>query len=233
MAVMESTALRFAPEVYPTQGRASKEAYRWRWFLSRGDESKVVEVAENHWRIGRTHVHLGTAGLSRLPDDAAIWVGLQTKGPSYDAGFALFPDRNSARAWVTSGSTYMKRRSREHALFTSAEYGSENVDLWVAAYAGKIGASFDAAIDTPLPEPQEAGQYEVRVTATYSYAIHATITSDKGLTEEELGEVIERKFPDLSAYRGMPIGASWQLESFKELNAGRSVRSQPNEDPTS
>lgn len=218
IAVTESTELRFAPEVYPTQGRASREAYRWRWFLSKGDESKVKEVAENHWQIGRMHVHLGAAALSRLPHEAEIWVGLQTRGPSHSPGFAIFADRSSARAWVTSGSTYMKQRSREHAMFTSAEYGSEKTDLWVAAYAGKIGASYDAAVDISPPEPEESAQYEVRITATYSYAIHATITSEQGLSEEGIGEVVERKFPELSAYRGMPIAANWQLDSFKELS---------------
>ncbi len=48
--VTEGRRLRFAPEVYPTQLRAEREAYRWGWFLANGEESKIQIVGEHHWR---------------------------------------------------------------------------------------------------------------------------------------------------------------------------------------
>jgi hypothetical protein len=160
---------------------------------------------------------LGTACLKELPDNAELWVGYQTHGPSSDLSFALFASRGVARTWVLSGSPHMRRGSREHALFTVAQYGEGSSRLWVACHRAKTGASFDAAIDAPLPEPDLASQYEVVLTATFAHVIHGSVRSSPGLSEHELGDVVEREFPHLAAYKGMLIDANWRLDDFTEV----------------
>jgi hypothetical protein len=152
-----------------------------------------------------------------LPDEAELWVGFQMHGSSSEVQFALFTKRTDARTWVLSGSPHMKRGSREHPLFTSAEYGEGNSRLWVACYQAKVGASFDAAVDVPLPEPTLASSYEVDLTATFAHVIHGTVRSGPGLSAQELGEVVEREFPHLAAYRGMLVDTDWRLDDFTEV----------------
>ena len=72
--VIEGRRLRFAPEVYPTQLRAEREAYRWGWFLGGGEESKIQIVDEHHWRVGRAHVGLSRARPSN--SCSRLWVGV-------------------------------------------------------------------------------------------------------------------------------------------------------------
>ena len=74
--VTEGRRLRFAPEVYPTQLRAEREAYRWGWFLAGGDESKIQVLDEHQWRVGRTRVHLVPSQVREIPLAAELWVGV-------------------------------------------------------------------------------------------------------------------------------------------------------------
>lgn len=76
VVVFEGRRLRFAPELYPTQLRAEREAYRWCWFLSSGAEDKIQTVEEHHWKVGRTHVVLAASHVWELPPDAELWVGV-------------------------------------------------------------------------------------------------------------------------------------------------------------
>ncbi|MGZ5398359.1 MAG: hypothetical protein ACXWEI_23780, partial [Mycobacterium sp.] len=76
VVVHEGRRIRFAPEVYPTQVRAEREAYRWGWFLGGGEESKIQIVDEHHWRVGRTHVRLVPAQVREIPLAAELWVGV-------------------------------------------------------------------------------------------------------------------------------------------------------------
>src|SRR5207342_2031943 len=74
--VLEARRLRFAPEVYPTQLRAEREAHRWGWFLGGGEESRIYMVDEHHWRVGRTHVRLVPVPVREIPLAAELWVGV-------------------------------------------------------------------------------------------------------------------------------------------------------------
>ena len=78
VVVYEGRRLRFAPQLYPTQLRAEREAYRWGWFLAGGDQAKIQTVDEHHWKVGRTTYAIASR-VWELPPDAELWGGVWAK----------------------------------------------------------------------------------------------------------------------------------------------------------
>ena len=96
--VTEGRRLRFAPEVYPTQLRAEREAYRWGWFLAGGVEAKIQIVDEHHWRIGRTRVHSSPRKSVRF-----LWrpnFGWASAGDPMDSSRRLACFSTGTRRWL-------------------------------------------------------------------------------------------------------------------------------------
>ena len=203
VVVFEGRRLRFAPELYPTQLRAEREAYRWGWFLSGGDQSKVQIVAEHHWKVGRTHIFLIASHVWELLPDAELWAGVSWGEDRQLRSSGVFLGKYHAMSWLRSLPTDPNIRpgTKDHGTSVSIEikYGELHGGGEVNAIAmpAKVAASFDGAIAASLPAVVEAADYEVDLVANFSHAIHTTIRSEPGLSAEGIRELIDREFPNL------------------------------------
>jgi hypothetical protein len=217
--VMEGRRLRFAPEVYPTQLRAEREAYRWGWFLAAGEESKVQIVDEHHWRVGRAHVRLVPAQVREIPLAAELWVGVCWGPDGQLAASGVLLDKYKAMAWLRSipSDPNIKPGTKDHTMYLSVTVKRHDGEVTGLAYQAKVAASFDSAIRDSLPEIPEAVDYEIDLTATFSHAVHTTIRAEPGLTAEAISERVDREFPYLAVYRGQVVDADWELEEFRQI----------------
>ena len=217
--VTDGRRLRFAPEVYPTQLRAEREAYRWGWFLAGGEEAKIQVVGEHHWRIGRTRVHLVPAQVREIPLASELWVGVCWGPDGQLAATGVLLDKFKAMAWLRSipSDPNIKSGTKDHTMYLSRTVKRYDGELTGHAYQAKVAASFDSAIADSLPEIPEAVDYEIDLTATFSHVIHTTIRAEPGLTAEGISERVDREFPNLAGYQGQLVDAEWELEEFKQI----------------
>jgi hypothetical protein len=221
--VIEGRRLRFAPEVYPTQLRAEREAYRWGWFLGGGEESKIQIVDEHHWRVGRTHVRLVPAQVREIPLAAELWVGVCWGTDGQLAATGVFLDKYKAMAWLRSipRDQNIKPGTKDHTMYLSVIVKRNDGEVTGLAYQAKVAASFDSAIAESLPEIPESVDYEIDLTATFSHVIHTTIRAEPGLTAEGISERVDREFPNLAGYQGQLVDAEWELEEFRQIGGRR------------
>ena len=231
--VIEGQRLRFAPEVYPTQLRAEREAYRWGWFLGSGEESRIHLVDEHHWRLGRSHVRLVPVPIREIPSAAELWVGVCWGTDGQLAATGVFLDRFKAMAWLRSipRDQNIKPSTKDHTMYLSVTVKRPDGEVTGLAYQAKVAASFDSAIAESLPEIPEAVDYEIDLTATFSHVIHTTIRAEPGLTAEGISERIDREFPNLVGYQGQLVDAEWELEEFRQIG-GRRPRPTAEDDQT-
>ena len=134
--VMEGRRLRFAPEVYPTQLRAEREAYRWGWFLAGGDESKIQVVDEHHWRVGRTRIRLVSAQVREIPLAAELWVGVCWGPDGQVAATGVLLDKYKAMAWLRSipSDPNIKPGTKDHTMYLSRTVKRYDGELTGLAY---------------------------------------------------------------------------------------------------
>jgi hypothetical protein len=227
VVVFEGRRLRFAPELYPTQLRAEREAYRWGWFLAGGDQAKIQTVDEHHWKVGRANVGLIASRVWELPPDAELWVGVSWGKDGRMRSAGVFLGKGHAMTWLRALPTDPNIRPgiKDHGMFLSIniKYGELHGggELTAIAMPAKVAASFDGAIAEALPEIAEASDYEVDLVATFSHVIHTTLRAEPGLTAEGISDRIDREFPNLIGYQGQLVDASWELEEFRERGPRR------------
>ena len=222
--VLEGRRLRFAPEVYPTQLRAEREAYRWGWFLGNGEESRIQIVGRTSL-AGRSNSR-PTRPRANPGDSLGLrnsgWASVGESTGNWRRQ-SVFLDRYKAMAWLRSipRDQNIKPGTKDHTMYLSVTVKRDDGEVTGLAYQAKVAASFDSAIAEFLPEIPEAVDYEIDLTATFSHVIHTTIRAEPGLTAEGISERIDREFPNLVGYQGQLVDAEWELEEFRQIGGRR------------
>jgi hypothetical protein len=136
--VTDGVALEYPPELYARQERAELEAERWAWFLSGSGWLDIERPFDGRWTVGDRDVSLVQVAADTTGE---CWVGqFRTRDGYLDPEAIIFPERDSALAWVTAPlhGVIQPTEIVELPWFVAATYPIRGEDAYAIASLAKV-----------------------------------------------------------------------------------------------
>jgi len=217
LLVTQGRGLKVAPEVYRSRVACVDEVERLLRLL------KQPTVHSNDLASGilvrRQRICVRSAPVERIEEGDGLFIGLVLASDgTVVQGPVISLDKGASRAWIheiSSGDPSARGEERPGAdAIRSFRQGRRQ--LVAISSKAKVISPFPALLEADAPETVWRTEYEVELTVRYTHSVIASVSGPPGLTREHVEARIDEDFPQIAAYRGVPVDVDWTLESHRE-----------------